>query len=81
MFCRYIIPVSYTHLDVYKRQLLYHAYVYLEVLILACTIYILAPLTLSTNMNEVGNLPINCVFLHSHYPVSYTHLDVYKRQG
>ena len=29
--------------------LLYHAYVYLEFLILACTIYILAPVVLNEN--------------------------------
>jgi len=35
--------------------LLYHAYVYLEFLILACTIYILAPL--------------QCLFGHFHYTI------------
>lgn len=32
--------------------LLYHAYVYLEFLILACTIYILAPLKAQTSMQD-----------------------------
>ena len=33
--------------------LLYHAYVYLEFLILACTIYILAPVKLAGNVNGI----------------------------
>ena len=41
----YAMPVSYTHLmrSSFSMSLLYHAYVYFEFLILACTIYILAP--------------------------------------
>jgi len=34
--------------------LLYHAYVYLEFLILACTIYILAPVTLELTSNSAA---------------------------
>ena len=38
----------------FSMPLLYHAYVYLEFLILACTIYILAPNQISKNVN-IGN--------------------------
>ena len=41
--------------------LLYHAYVYLEFLILACTIYILAPQQVDIYFNFIGNfvLPLS----------------------
>ena len=36
----------------FSIPLLYHAYVYLEFLILACTIYILAPMHIGYVLNE-----------------------------
>ena len=70
-YIRYSIPVSYTHLDVYKRQTHY-----------------------STDRTDIDDFSSSCLahirqhhFAHVHYaeeisihPVSYTHLDVYKRQ-
>ena len=38
--------------------LLYHAYVYLEFLILACTIYILAPRDVTVKLNVQNNSEI-----------------------
>ena len=32
------------------------------------------------NLNRVLNCNKNCSGAHTHTPVSYTHLDVYKRQ-
>ena len=40
----------------FSMSLLYHAYVYLEFLILACTIYILAPKELNNTLNDGGQL-------------------------
>ena len=64
-------PVSYTHLDVYKRQVPGMVGV---IVILACDcIYIYSALKKAEKRDEHftpgGNIP-----------VSYTHLDVYKRQ-
>ena len=64
-----VYPVSYTHLDVYKRQLLDFFHVKQdEVLSLK---YIFEQLHLTTHP-----LKMLCMDI----PVSYTHLDVYKRQ-
>jgi len=38
--------------------LLYHAYVYLEFLILACTIYILAPLWINARIEKIGDVSV-----------------------
>ena len=71
-------PVSYTHLDVYKRQ-------YIRMSIIRdennkpCDYRV-------TDANEVSStffgLPLESYIgsLASEKPVSYTHLDVYKRQ-
>ena len=68
------IPVSYTHLDVYKRQVkqctysrkrLYAAFQY--------AVYI-------GNADAVICYRNACVFRTGYAAVSYTHLDVYKRQ-
>ena len=65
------IPVSYTHLDVYKRQLLhggpelfYHVGLWQLFQLLARG---LVDVFFSRGFSHAG-------------PVSYTHLDVYKRQ-
>ena len=43
----------------FSMSLLYHAYVYLEFLILACTIYILAPGCLNFSREEVEKVNLN----------------------
>ena len=69
------IAVSYTHLDVYKRQvwiLMSYRFAFQE---LPCTDH--CPLRL------LKSLPYHMVYCNGHHcicPVSYTHLDVYKRQ-
>ena len=63
-------PVSYTHLDVYKRQVLHKA---LKQAVLIGY--------LRTNPTEACILPrIIRKEMHPLEAVSYTHLDVYKRQ-
>ena len=60
----YIETVSYTHLDVYKRQLLYS----------------LVQITDDVGKRTgFGNSHSRSLFVKGG-PVSYTHLDVYKRQ-
>ena len=64
-------PVSYTHLDVYKRQAMDSQTVFLEVRPSnrpALRLYA------GAGFCEVG-------LRRGYYPVSYTHLDVYKRQA
>ena len=61
-----LIPVSYTHLDVYKRQ---------EQL-LERLVAKQHPLVHS--LHEGASVGAFFIALH---PVSYTHLDVYKRQA
>ena len=64
MLC--LVPVSYTHLDVYKRQAN-------PVLIHSLKRYAV--------LRRMG-LPVAlCLSDKGIYPVSYTHLDVYKRQA
>ena len=63
------VAVSYTHLDVYKRQLIYFA----------------PDLGYGVGQVEVVDadgaaVQADGAALHARYPVSYTHLDVYKRQ-
>ena len=69
-----IWPVSYTHLDVYKRQALnvdtYHGMVRLVRIVLAITL----------GFEAAGAIISFFVFRKDYSPVSYTHLDVYKRQ-
>ena len=60
------IPVSYTHLDVYKRQ----DHIHLSVAI---------PPKISI-ANFMGYLKGKSTLMLYDRPVSYTHLDVYKRQ-
>ena len=88
-----LLPVSYTHLDVYKRQVLAQA----DDLV---RIYWSAYRILSANRDEragpmldaacahvrrqavqIFEADVRQAFLHAiPIPVSYTHLDVYKRQ-
>ena len=70
------IPVSYTHLDVYKRQVLglpYESYIANRDVVLS-----------GFKIAKEFLLRDQCVFrqrdLPYTTPVSYTHLDVYKRQ-
>ena len=60
-------PVSYTHLDVYKRQILLGHSSSSR----ARQLQTLRQATLSNTRNHLELI----------IPVSYTHLDVYKRQG
>ena len=82
----WIRPVSYTHLDVYKRQ----AYIEADSLVLLQTAQEQAK-TVNRTSNGVtvdGDFPwyiqfqvqLNNDKSDSSVPVSYTHLDVYKRQ-
>ena len=106
-----IIPVSYTHLDVYKRQLgnrlffgnfctlhLFH----FKIKAFFCKVYIqhtvagLDFLLLEALAPAIGKLALEIILQIPHFrsgerflqtnrgaalkPVSYTHLDVYKRQ-
>ena len=61
--------VSYTHLDVYKRQVLAYWSKTVEILI--------APVIAVVKSTPVASFIILCLIW---IPVSYTHLDVYKRQ-
>ena len=69
------IPVSYTHLDVYKRQ----------VVVVGCGTQKKVNLTGSVGLataKEIEARPVANATqaLQGLLPVSYTHLDVYKRQ-
>ena len=78
LFFNPISPVSYTHLDVYKRQThrLYDSYFKKD--------RALSIVGVNTERGKhlFGNLK-NVDFIKADYlkAVSYTHLDVYKRQG
>ena len=62
--------VSYTHLDVYKRQVL----VYPELTVCVCAPALdVLPLWVWLGISAVASAAVVS-------PVSYTHLDVYKRQ-
>ena len=63
--CRRIRPVSYTHLDVYKRQVL----------------HIQKLSTIDGGLHKHIVFPASFSSIDDLVPVSYTHLDVYKRQG
>ena len=68
---RTVIAVSYTHLDVYKRQILDHQHTdFLE--LLAQLLDVIAD-------NAV--IDVHIALVVEHIAVSYTHLDVYKRQA
>ena len=68
----YLVPVSYTHLDVYKRQAFLSSLLQLSpkrVVYISCN-----PVTQARDLKSLTS--------HGYRvePVSYTHLDVYKRQ-
>ena len=68
--------VSYTHLDVYKRQAPVRAAA-------GCAVLpdLFAERPFSAPLAAGFLFRVVCCRAHRHYPVSYTHLDVYKRQG
>ena len=78
-------PVSYTHLDVYKRQTT-ACWKYAVV----CCKYLWNIISSSTYVTTVANFEDKRIiesarkglyyFYYNLMPVSYTHLDVYKRQ-
>ena len=69
---QYIIPVSYTHLDVYKRQVGWFGVLCITMSVVVGFLYILYVCVLFV---------LVIVRSKQFMPVSYTHLDVYKRQG
>ena len=74
--------VSYTHLDVYKRQEVQTAGVY-ERLKYAVIIRAIGMMILYALTAAYANQRMPCKYLSTWIcimPVSYTHLDVYKRQ-
>ena len=74
------IPVSYTHLDVYKRQ--YKTCIFLRSRFQACSKYPLAMPSSAMPSISALKTPYNYTSGHCNKKsVSYTHLDVYKRQG
>ena len=90
LFQRDLTPVSYTHLDVYKRQVVDTAEGRLRALGTRFTVRQEAGATLlavyqgAVEIRTTGNAPA-VVITAGHQarytaPVSYTHLDVYKRQ-
>ena len=60
----HILPVSYTHLDVYKRQVIDQD-----------AVNELVDYAIAHGVNYFDTSPVYC-----QGSVSYTHLDVYKRQ-
>ena len=64
-------PVSYTHLDVYKRQV----FAFLVVPFVVCGSHRLALVCIAD-----AHVLAPCILGAVPFPVSYTHLDVYKRQ-
>ena len=72
----YTPPVSYTHLDVYKRQASASGYHHINNL---CIQSILVYLRLHIRIYRLFNI-ICTLSVKTMKPVSYTHLDVYKRQ-
>ena len=78
--------VSYTHLDVYKRQSKRCSIFRIEPVILFIILlylliaFILLSSFLSINYYHYCLYFLSKIILLSHKAVSYTHLDVYKRQ-
>ena len=70
-------PVSYTHLDVYKRQIHFYG------IICKCKVCdVFSQITGVIQINDIGVLFTVrlCIGFGNFASVSYTHLDVYKRQ-
>ena len=77
MQCPGAPPVSYTHLDVYKRQALNSKFGYKSVM----QIPKLDKVVINVACGEAkDNEKILEAVMKDLGPVSYTHLDVYKRQ-
>ena len=77
---RNVRPVSYTHLDVYKRQAAQRAQAQIADLLQQVerkTAEIADQRALNANLLRISRERANA----DRGPVSYTHLDVYKRQG
>ena len=77
--------VSYTHLDVYKRQIPDSARVPAFIVVVASLVTIVqfllqgyVPSLYASLGIYIPLIVVNCIILG---PVSYTHLDVYKRQS
>ena len=70
--------VSYTHLDVYKRQWwVCITKISVEEKFTKIKLYVSKPTSIYFKRNS-----LYLKYCNAHYcPVSYTHLDVYKRQG
>ena len=71
-----LIPVSYTHLDVYKRQLFRSDKSYLGNK--SMRVYSDEALSSKVFIQFIALILRSRIYIAS---VSYTHLDVYKRQG
>ena len=74
-----ILPVSYTHLDVYKRQLMCCSQwdgAYEPIVEMKTPVYFV----IGESDEYYGSEPFKEAYQQIHEPVSYTHLDVYKRQ-
>ena len=69
-----LVPVSYTHLDVYKRQSVKTSWI-------ALAIMGAMDRTVIFGMASVSATGRVFVTMTSSNSVSYTHLDVYKRQS
>ena len=76
---RFLVAVSYTHLDVYKRQVGAVNAVSCANMALAGVDYAIPCDEVIDAMGRVGSLL--SPDLRETGPVSYTHLDVYKRQA
>ena len=81
----FISPVSYTHLDVYKRQIHYCVpNVLSRVARTASIAYSNVFLPMLQHIARQGGftnaIRMDAGLREGVYPVSYTHLDVYKRQ-
>ena len=66
------MPVSYTHLDVYKRQLVLFGTGDTAIVLPFAAFHLL--------VIELDSIDAHILLRHRN-PVSYTHLDVYKRQN
>ena len=74
------MPVSYTHLDVYKRQLQIPSrslrlYLLVTTALTLCTLF-----PFGAEHYVTACLLTGALMTAASIPVSYTHLDVYKRQ-
>ena len=85
----YPIPVSYTHLDVYKRQLIHlltmtkWRLMEKDMKYIGATKMVVGEITASDLSDRMlaDFLDMESTqIVTMHIPVSYTHLDVYKRQ-